>query len=79
MVLWSFNWFQGDPSSPLIFILCFDFLASSIDKYNESLGNDSFWYSAYADDMIINLNSVTSRTVRSIIKIFDYFGHVSGL
>jgi len=78
---------QGDPLSPLIFILCADVIGDLV-KSKEAWGfvkgvkykgmEDNLTHSLFADDLLIT-KSVTNNEVEAWVDILDSFSKVNGL
>ena len=72
---------QGDPISPYLFILVLEIVFTLIKKTPNVEGlkffNNTFLYTAYADDTTFFLKN--EKSVIELINIFEYFSLYSGL
>lgn len=66
---------QGDPCSPIIFVLCTDIIGTKID---EIVANGLDWR-AYADDIVISVENPSRRVIRALSAIFVEMEAISGL
>lgn len=72
---------QGDPLSPLIFVLSIEPLAHLIRKSTQiapiTIGETSHSISLYADDTLVYMADV-SRTLPCVLELLERFGYLSG-
>ena len=70
---------QGDPISPLLFVLALEPLLGKIKREVKGIQTPKGWFkvSAYADDIAVGLGM--EDEVKAVIKILNNFGKVSGL
>lgn len=66
---------QGDPCSPIIFVLLLEVLTDKLEEV-QNVGID---WRGYADDLVLFLEGVTNRGIRKIANIFYEMEQVSGL
>ena len=77
---------QGCALSPYLFVICMNVLSKLLDKsandhnlgYHPKCKNIGLTHLTFADDIMIFTNGRT-RSIDSIIEVFDYFGKTSGL